>query len=492
MPVKRVSLLTYARCLLFALVLIVAASVPSRAAQPVLLPGPPLAERWFGIYVDNERVGFYHQKIAETEDGYRMEGNGSVSLKVMGFSKEATSREVYQVGRGLNLRSFEIEQNVNGQFSRLSGKAGSSLLRVRVESNGRSRERVLRVKENVYPGPALNLYPLMQGAAPGKNFTILTLDPEEVKVKQVRIDVQGEERTPDGRPALKLRNDLYPFVNNDIWVDRQGNTLMESVRDGLVVTRAEERDSLGAFVGLLAIGRKDLILDFSLVRATPSLKNQARLTGLSVEINGWSDGLPLLQEGGQAVEKGGEGRILVRTGSLLPVNQDKGDASVAAPGERYLEPAEAIESAAPEIRVQARSLADGKTGRTEVARALAGWTATWLKDSLDDGGSALASLKSRSGNCQSHARLYTALARAAGIPTRFVSGLVSQEGKGFLYHSWAESWLDGRWVSVDPTYNQLPADPTHLKLFEGHTRNDLAPITAIIGKIDIKVLDARY
>jgi hypothetical protein len=491
MPVKRLSLLAYARCLLLALVLTIVASTPSRAALVSKLGKPPLSERWFGIYVDNERVGFYHQKIAETADGYRMEGDGSVRLKVMGFSKEASSREVYQVGKGLNLRSFEIEQSINGVFSRLSGKAGGSLLRVRIESNGKRKETTYRVRGDVYPGPALNLYPLMQGPSAGKTYKVLAFDPEDVKVREVKISVLGEELTPDGQLGLKLRNDLYPFVNNDIWVDGQGNTMVESVRDGLVITRAEESRNLGAFVGMLAIGRKDLINDFSMVQAEPPLKNQTRLTGLSVEIDGWNDSLPLLQEGGQVVERAGEGRITVRTGSALPAPGEKGAAPVP-PGDKYLKPASMIESDAPEIMVQARSLAGGKKGQLEVARALAAWTADWLKDSVDDGGSAVASLKSRNGNCQTHARLYTALARAAGIPTRFVSGLVSLEGKGFLYHSWAESWLDGRWVGVDPFYNQLPVDPTHLKFFEGHTQDDLAPIIAIIGRINIRVLEARY
>lgn len=487
----RLSLRTYASILLCSVVLTIVAFAPCRADQVAKLNKPPLSERWFGIYVDNERVGFYHQRIAETSDGYRMEGDGSVRLKVMGFSKEASSREIYQVGKGLNLRSFEIEQQINGVLSRLSGKAGGSLLRVRSEGNGKRKETTYRVKGDVYPGPALNLYPLMQGATAGKSYKILTFDPEEAKVKEVKITVLGDEKTSDGQPALKLRNDLYPFVNNDIWVDGLGNTILESVRDGLVITRAEESGALGAFVGMLAISRKDLIYDFSMVRAEPPLKNQARLTGLAVEIKGWSDSLVLLQEGGQVVERGGEGCIVVRTGSALPTPGEKG-AATASPLEKYLKPADMIESDAPEVVVQARNLAGGKKGETEIARALAAWTADWLKDSVDDGGGALTSLKSRTGNCQTHARLYTALARAAGIPTRFVSGLVSQEGKGFLYHSWAESWLEGRWVSVDPTYNQLPADPTHLKFFEGHTQQDLAPIISIIGKIGIKVLEARY
>jgi len=141
---------------------------------------------------------------------------------------------------------------------------------------------------------------------------------------------------------------------------------------------------------------------------------------------------------------------------------------------------------------RAKALATGAKNREELARVLASWSAQWLDDTVDDGGSAAESITSKSGNCQTHARLYTALARAAGIPTRFVSGLVYLDGKGFLYHSWAESFIEGRWVSVDPTYNQLPADPTHIKLLEGHLPRDMAPIIAIIGRIKITVLEMNY
>jgi transglutaminase-like putative cysteine protease len=286
-----------------------------------------------------------------------------------------------------------------------------------------------------------------------------------------------------------MRNNLYPFVNNDIWVDAQGNTLMESVRDGLVTTKAEDPKLLGPFVGSLVLSKKDLIYDFSLVRIDPPIRDLAKLTGLAIEVNGWSDALPPLQEGGQTAEKSGVGRIVVKTGSAVtsaPVP------STAVTKESYLQPAEKIESDATEILAKAKELTTGKKDAKEIARTLAAWTADWLKDTVDDGGSALVSLKERTGNCQTHARLYTALARAAGIPTRFVSGLVYQEGKGFLYHSWAESLLGNTWIAVDPTYNQLPADPTHIKFFEGSSQDDMAPIIAIIGRIRITVQEAKY
>lgn len=474
---------------LIAIILTLATMLPAAAASFKKLDKPPLSERWFGIYVDNERVGFYRQVISETADGYRMEGDGSVRMRVMGFSKEAATRETYLVGKDLALRSFEVEQAINGTASRISGKVGGNIIRVKSVVNGKATEKQLKCKGEVYPGPALNLYPLMRDASSGKSFTIQTFDPEEVKVKEIKITVLGEEKTPDSQPALKLRNNLYPFVNNDIWVDDQGNTLLESVREGLVVTRAEDPKQLGSFVGGVALAKKDLIYDFSLVRAEPPITDSKKLTGLSVEISGWNDSLPLLQEGGQTVEKSVAGRITIKTGRAVA---ETAQAKAAASQENYLKPAEKIESDAPEITAKAKELAAGKKEPQEIAKALASWTANWLRDTVEDGGGAVASFKSRNGNCQTHARLYTALARAAGIPTRFVSGLVYLDGKGFLYHSWAESLLDGRWVPIDPTYDQLPADPTHLKLLEGHLPEDMAPIIAIIGRIHIKVLETMY
>jgi hypothetical protein len=461
---------------------------PVWAAPFKKLDKPPLGEQWFGIYVDNERVGFYRQKISELADGYRMEGDGSVRMRVMGFSKESSMHETYQVTKNLTLRSFDVEQANNGVSSHVSGTVGDGRLRVKSVSNGKVSEQQLKFRGELYPGPALNLFPLMHDVTPGKTYKTSTFDAEDVKVKEVKISIQGEEMAPDGHPALKLSNNLYPFVSNDIWVDSQGNTLLESVRDGLVTTKAEDPKLLGPFVGALAVSKKDLIYDFSMVRVDPPIRNLAKLTGLAIEVNGWSDDLPLLQEGGQSVEKSGVGRIVVTTGSAaLPPAP-----STVKTKESYLKPADRIESDDPQIVAQAKELTTGKHDAREIARTLASWTADWLKDTVDDGGSALTSLKERSGNCQTHARLYTALARAAGIPTRFVSGLVYQAGKGFLYHSWAESLLGGSWVSVDPTYSQLPADPTHIKFFEGSDPADMAPIIAIIGKIRITVQQAKY
>jgi hypothetical protein len=465
------------------------AILPALAAPPKKIDKPPLSERWFGIYVDNDRVGFYRQKISEVADGYRIEADGIVHLKVMGFSKEASFRETYLVAKNLTLRSFDVEQVINDTSTRHIGRLNDSTLRVKSENDGKITNKQFKLKGEIYPGSAINMYPLMRDMTAGKSYKVMTFDTEELKIKEVKINVIGEEKTPDGQPAIKLRNNLYPFVTNDIWVDQQGNVLFESVRDGLVVTRAENPKQLGSFVGGLVVSKKDLIYDFSMVRVEPPIKDVAKLKGLVITLSGWNDELPLFQEGGQVSQKSGDGLLTIRTGAAVV---PPAVPPAATNSDLYVKPAEKIESDAPEIVAKAKELSTGKRDAREIALALASWTSEWLEDSVNDGGGALESLKNRTGNCQTHARLYTALARAAGIPTRFVSGLVYQEGQGFLYHSWAESLLGGIWIAVDPTYNQLPADPTHLKFLEGHTLNDLAPIVAIIGKIKATVVETKY
>ena len=316
---------------------------------------------------------------------------------------------------------------------------------------------------------------------------MLTFDPEELAVKEVKITVLGEGKTPEGQPALKLRNNLYPFVDNDIWLDLQGNTLLESVRDGLVITKAEPPEKLTGFISGMALSKKDLIYDFSLVRINPALKQPPpKLAGLSVAITGYSDQIPLLSNGSQQVERQ-QGRVLITTGNLRKPSEPV----LKQLAEGYLQSSEGIESAAPEIIAKAKELTGTLKTDQERIQTLTTWTSNWLENDIEDGGSALVALSKKKGNCQTHAKLYTALARAAGIPTRFVSGLVSQDGTGFLYHSWAESLVEGHWVGVDPTFNQVPADPTHLAFFEGNRLVDLAPLVGVIGKIKVTVLDER-
>jgi hypothetical protein len=97
---------------------------------------------------------------------------------------------------------------------------------------------------------------------------------------------------------------------------------------------------------------------------------------------------------------------------------------------------------------------------------------------------ALEILRQRVGDCNEHAMLLMALARAAGIPAQMEAGIVYQRGR-FYYHAWNVLYL-GTWVTADATMGQFPTDVTHIRLVRGMERQ--IDLMRVIGrtKIDIE------
>jgi transglutaminase-like putative cysteine protease len=463
---------------------------PASARTFSSLTGPPLGDRWFGIYFSDDRTGFAHVRVIEVPTGYLIESESSVKMSGFGFSREASVRERYLVNQDLSLQSFEVSQTIDGSPMKLTGQVAGKAISVTTESKGNRKEKTLPVKERVYPPAVLNIYPLLQKVTPGKKFRITMFDPEAVAVKEVRITVVGFE-TVDGRNTLHLRNDLYPFVDNDIWVDQAGDTLRESVRDGWIETRAEEESAAQAFLSEAAIAKKDMILDFSLVPVDRPIERPAALTAMTIELSGFSENLPLLSAPLQKAERLEGNKV------LFTIDLSTLQAAAALPAEetpdpeKYLAGSDRILADNAEIIRRKTEILCGTEEPRKAVEKLVRWVADFVEDTITDSQTPLETLEKRTGNCQSHARLYVSLARAAGVPTRFVSGIVYAEGKGFLYHSWAESFV-GYWLPVDPTFGEVPANATHIKLVEGDSPDDLAPLAGIIGAIRARVVDFKY
>lgn len=476
------------RCL-GALLLLVAFTLllPSLSVAMPKVTAPPEGERWFSVNMAGERVGFARLSIIRAGDGYRIESESAVKMRGMGFTREASSREWYLVRRDLTVRSFWAETRIDGSPMTVKGEAVADGIRMTVESRSGKQERTLKPKGPVYPPQALNVYPLMQGAVTGKTYKIPMLDVESAKIKQVKVKVIGEETLPPGTATVHLRNDLYPIVDNDIWVDLQGNTIKEAIREDLAVTLAEDEKTARQQLADAALSKKDMVLDFSLIPVSPPIERPEQLKRLSVELTGIPEALTLLQGKGQEAIKAGDGRVIF----TMP-----NPAYTAPQGENSTIPADLeatarIPSGAPEIAARKDEIIGTEKDPARKAKLLVEWVAREIKGTVTDSHSPLETLSNRSGNCQGHSRLYTALARTAGIPTRFVSGIVYAPGKGFLYHSWAESFLNG-WVPVDPTFGEMPANVTHIKLVEGDSPDEMGALAGVIGRLKARVLEKVY
>ena len=60
------------------------------------------------------------------------------------------------------------------------------------------------------------------------------------------------------------------------------------------------------------------------------------------------------------------------------------------------------------------------------------------------------------GNCQENAAAYLRDAAGDGLEGRLVVG-VAWDGNRFVWHEWVELAVRGRWIAVDPSFRQVPA-----------------------------------
>ena len=151
---------------------------------------------------------------------------------------------------------------------------------------------------------------------------------------------------------------------------------------------------------------------------------------------------------------------------------------------KYLEETAEVQSNHKLIQALAKELSADEKSRWQLVKDINLWVHLNLKKEMVDTVTALDALIERRGECQSHTFLFAALARASGIPTRIVNGLVySTDYEGFLYHAWPEVFL-GEWKAMDPTFGQDRADATHIKLTENSNESPFH-LMEFVGKIAI-------
>ncbi len=78
---------------------------------------------------------------------------------------------------------------------------------------------------------------------------------------------------------------------------------------------------------------------------------------------------------------------------------------------------------------------------------------------------ALLALKLREASCNGKSRLFVAITRSFGIPSRLVGGLIMKNGRKRTTHQWAEVLLGGEWVPFDPLNDHYASLPDHYLQF---------------------------
>ena len=255
----------------------------------------------------------------------------------------------------------------------------------------------------------------------------------------------------------------------DVWVDALGQPVAATA-DGASLRRTAYEV---AFENWRASSRAGAgaAADDALPSLTPRLLDdrRARLMSLALLARGLPLGrLPVASEwqavAGDTIRLSAPRRSGRPNGYWLPPHRD-----FRAVFGRQLQVEPGIEVDEPAVVAAARRLRGRQNDPVSFATVLTRWLADSVRlETTPSPPSALATLRSRAGDVDHHVHLFIALARAAGLPARPVRGLLRHR-ETWLSHAWAEAYLGGQWLPLDPTTGQFPADAAHLRLMVGNT-----------------------
>ncbi|MEM4389552.1 MAG: transglutaminase-like domain-containing protein [Candidatus Micrarchaeia archaeon] len=151
----------------------------------------------------------------------------------------------------------------------------------------------------------------------------------------------------------------------------------------------------------------------------------------------------------------------------------------------------------PEIRSTALEIANGSDDALEVIARLVEWTYNNVGYDRELGELNYSSewvFTHRRGTCDEFAHLFIALARALGLPARFVSGYINT-GEEWGIHGWAEVWVpEYGWIPADPTFNELLVlDAAHIRLAEALDQSYVKDTLQARGEIGVQLgLNKNY
>ena len=441
---------------------------------------------WKEIYLKERKVGYAVSLITSFDQGYYLQEELFLRLRLMGLGRSLYTVTQAQVDRGFLLRSFRMMTTSGVVRFAVSGKVEGKVLVVTNESAG--TRQVQRIPLESVPVLSAGLphwfkaHPLVVG----ERYRIPLFDPSTLSQRDMVINVSARETITVNRvayEAYRLEGELWG-KRLTFWIDEKGRTLREEGFMGFTMVRSS---AARAPQGIQTEESDDLY-EMQAVKPDRLLSSPEKVAFLKLKVQGIGVTNPLLNQGRQSM-----------TGDFLEITKER----LPSKGYPFL-PFQNLPDAvrvftAPDFNMEsddsrmvetARTIAEGERDPIEVTRKFLAWVYGHIeKKPVLTMPSALEVLRTREGDCNEHATLLATLLRAAGIPARLCIGLVYTRDK-FYYHAWTEAWL-GSWVSLDATLNQMPVDATHIKWTEGNL-NRQAEIARLIGEIKIQVMDFRY
>ncbi|MCG6919401.1 MAG: transglutaminase-like domain-containing protein [Deltaproteobacteria bacterium] len=454
----------------------------------------PFEEYWTGVVFNGAKIGFTHLSLAPAEDGqkeFAVRSEAVLHFHFLMFDKKVNFRSFDRVAHDLTLRHFFYDYDMDGNKLKLIGNLINGLLEVEVTSRGETRKETVLVEGKLYPASVIGLYPVFHGLELGRQYEYQVYYGETQSLSKVSQKILAfEESDLFTAKAFKINTELLG-QKVTTWIDLQGRPQLEISHGGYIISGLETENEAKKYLAEATINKQDVLLDYSLIKTEIQIAEPEEVTFMEVALSGIDRDLSLPSDEMQHCDRQDK-QIICRT-SRVDLDQDSQSRTEnSLEDQRYLLPSQTVTSHNELIQETAAEITAEVTDPLEKIRLLMEWIEKNIKQEPVDVFTAMDVLSRKKAECQGHTYLYAAFARSLKIPTRVVNGIVyAEEYGGFLYHTWAESLLNGRWIALDPTLGQLPVDGTHLKLVEGETTLDLMALADFVGRLQVRIMSVE-
>jgi len=462
-------------------------------------PGEVISDDWYGIYYHDIKVGYDHIVVTRGElDGVpvvRLDDDGMIRYRLDEFARPTDNTfrsQVFIAGDDTVLGLF-YEQTIMDHLLTEVGLAGDDGHMYLDIYSGGGHERIkYSLEEGIYPSLAVGYFLVQQPLEIGSRFEYRVFLENLRVIEDFTAEVTGLTEIDVDGESMEVFEVVGAVrgLESTSYVTRDGE-LIRQVSMGEFDQRLESEETATNMKEIDGITMTSVI-DFTRIPVDPPLASPASLDSLSIRIEGIPRGFSPREGFYQQVEGPDDDGGYVYTIRRAEVNGGPIEIPETYPEgvEACLLPEIDIESDNERIKETAREILGDVTDPTMSAKMIMDWVYKNVDKRLVDATSALDVLSTMEGECESHAKLYAALGRAAGVPTRVVNGIVYvEEMEAFLFHAWNEVYL-GEWVPVDAAFGQFPADVTHIKFAEGGGAS-VIDVVSLVGSIDVTILEVK-
>lgn len=450
------------------------------ALDIVTAEGIRAGDEWFGIYQQDRKIGFAHTRTGIEGDVYHLFEESEMDvLALEQVQRVGTVINAYTT-RTFQLKYFDFKLTSGLSTMDIKGAVVGKQLVIDIVTAGETRKERFPLREPIYLTPNIRPAVVRLGLEPGKRYRFPLFNPVTMSTEDAYVAVETKEtiKVGDTDLAVYKLKESFQGMEATAWITQEGETIKEESPLGYSLLKetqieAMKRDKRGPAVDIVALVK---------IPSSP-IENAGAVTTLRAKLSG----APL-----ESFELDG-GRQLWKDG-IIEVRSVAGASSYRIPSRdparaAELKPTMLVQSDDKAIRGQAAAIIRKEKDARAAAKLLNLWVyETINKQPVVSIPSAVEVLKQKVGDCNEHTTLYTAFARAAGIPSRMAAGIVYMKN-GFYYHAWPEIWL-GEWTAIDPTFNQFPADATHIRFVTGDLARQ-ADIMKLVGKLNVEVIEYR-